>query len=134
VKRLTLAVGALLAAAGLGLTIFPALVSWLAQHPLTPLQLYTSAAIRIAIGALFISAARTARLPWVLRVLGAIAIMAGTATVFIGIDRARAIVDWTSHQGAAVVRLFGLLALVLGALVVYACGSLRRARATQGGA
>jgi hypothetical protein len=91
------------------------------------LQLYTSALIRVAIGVLFLSVARTARVPGVLRVLGAIAIIAGAATVFVGVERARAIADWTSHQEAAVVRLFGLLPLVLGALVVYACGSLRRA-------
>jgi len=47
-----------------------------------------------------------ARLPWVLQVLGAIAIVAGAATVFIGVDRARAIaLDIASGSGRrAVVR------------------------------
>ena len=126
-KSLVFAVGALLVAAGLTLMLFPAVAAWLAQHPLTLLQLYTSAVIRIAIGVLFLSVARTGRVPWVLPVLGAIAIIAGAATVLIGVDRARAIADWTSHQGGTVVRLFGLLPLVLGALVVYACGPVRRA-------
>ena|SRR6266851_8312272 len=126
-KGLAVGVGSLIAAAGLALILFPGIVTWLAQHPLMPLELYTSAVIRVAIGILFISVAQMARLPWVLQVLGAIAIVAGVATVFIGVDRARAIADWTSHQGVAVVRLFGLLPLVLGALVVYACGPVRRA-------
>ena len=126
-KRLVIAVGALLVAAGLALILFPAVVAWLARHPVTHLQLYTSAVIRIAIGVLFLSVARTARMPLVLQVLGAISIVAGAATVFIGVDRAQAIADWISHQAVTVVRCFGLLPLVLGAAVVYASGPVRRA-------
>jgi hypothetical protein len=127
VKSLALAVGALIAAAGLILIVFPDIVPWLAVHPLTLFELFTSAIIRIAIGILFISAARTARIPWLLQLLGGFAIVAGIATVFIGVDRARAIAEWMSQQGVGAVRVFGLLPLVLGALVIYACGPVRRA-------
>lgn len=126
-KSLALVVGALIAVAGLILIVFPGIVPWLAVHPLTLLELFTSAIIRIAIGILFISAARTARIPGLLQWLGGIAILAGIATVFIGVDRARAIAEWMSQQGVGAVRAFGLLPLVLGALVIYACGPLRRA-------
>ena len=126
-KGLSLVIGALIAAAGLVLIVFPGIVGWLSQHPLTPLELYTSAVIRIAIGAAFMMAARTARSPQLLQVLGAIAIIAGIATVFLGVERAQAIAAWMSQQGGGVVRLFGLLPLVLGVLVVFACGPVRRA-------
>lgn len=126
-KGLTLAVGVLLITAGVTLILFPGLVPWLAQHPLTSLEVYASAVIRIAIGLLLISVARGARVPGVLRMLGGIALIAGVATLFIGIDRAQAIAAWTSQRGAGVVRLFGLLPVVLGVLVVYACGPVRRA-------
>ena len=76
---------------------------------------------------LFILVARSTRMPWLLQVLGGITILAGVATLFLGLGRARAIAEWTLQQGARVVRLFGLLPLVLGALVVYACGAVRRA-------
>jgi hypothetical protein len=127
VKSLALVVGALIALAGLLLIIFPGIVPWLAVHPVTLLELVASAIVRIAIGILFISAARTARIPWLLQLLGGIAIFAGIATVFLGVDRARAITEWMSQQGAGEVRVFGLLPLVLGALVIYGCGSMRRA-------
>ena len=126
-KSLALVVGALIAIAGLILIVFPGIVPWLAVHPLTLLELFTSAIIRIAIGILFISVARTARIPWLLQLLGGIAIVAGIATVFIGVGRARAIAEWMSQQGVGAVRVFGLLPLVLGALVIYACGPVRRA-------
>jgi hypothetical protein len=127
VKSLALVVGALIALAGLILIIFPGIVLWLAVHPLTLLELFASAMIRIAIGILFISAARTARIPWLLQLLGGIAIVAGVATVFIGVDRAQAIAEWMAQQGVGVVRVFGLLPLLLGVLVIYACGPVRRA-------
>jgi len=127
VKSLALVVGALIAVAGLILIVFPDIVPWLAVHPLTLLELFASAMIRIAIGLLFISAARTARIPWLLQLLGGIAIVAGGATVFIGVDRAQAIAEWMTQQGVGVVRVFGLLPVLLGVLVIYACGPVRRA-------
>ncbi len=126
-KSLALVVGALIAVAGLILIVFPDIVPWLAVHPLTLLELFASAMIRIAIGLLFISAARTARIPWLLQLLGGIAIVAGGATVFIGVDRAQAIAEWMTQQGVGVVRVFGLLPVLLGVLVIYACGPVRRA-------
>jgi hypothetical protein len=127
VKSLARVVGALIAVAGLTLIVVPVIVPWLALHPLTLFELFASAIIRIAIGILFISAARTARIPWLLQLLGGIAIVAGVATLFIGVDRARAIAEWMSQQGVGVVRVFGLLPLLLGVLVIYACGPVRRA-------
>ena len=83
--------------------------------------------IRIAIGVLFISVARDARRPWLLRALGGVAVFAGVGTLFLGVQRAGAIADWISQRGMETVRAFGLLPLVLGALVIYACGPARRA-------
>jgi len=126
-KTLAFVVGTLIAAAGVAIFLFPSGVTWLAQHPPTSLELYSSAVIRVLIGVLFIAGAPTARIPWLLQALGAIAIIAGAAALFIGVERATAIADWTAHQPVAVIRLLGFLPLVLGALVVYASGPVRRA-------
>jgi hypothetical protein len=127
VKSLALGVGALLASAGVLIVLSPATVLAVARHPITPLQLYASGLVRIAIGLLFIAAARGARIPWVLQLLGAVSLLAGLATFFLGVERAQRIAGWVAQQGLDVVRFFGVVPLVLGLLVVYGCGSVRRA-------
>ncbi len=115
------------AVAGLAILLMPAGVLSLAGHSVSPPQLYASGILRIAIGVLFISVAGDARVPWLLRVLGGVALVAGIGALFLGVQPARAIADWLSQQSLDVVRLLGLLPLALGILVIYACGSTRRA-------
>ena len=113
--------------AGVIVVLFPAAVLSLARHPITPLQLYASGVIRVVIGLLFIAAARSARVPGLLQLLGTVSVFAGLATFFMGLQRAERIAGWFGHQSLGVVRLLGLVPLVLGALVLYGCGSVRRA-------
>lgn len=126
-KRLGLAVGLLITAAGVFVSLVPSAVIRFAQHGVTALELYASAVTRVGIGALFILVAPASRLPRLLRIFGIIAVMAGIVTPFLGVARAQTIADWVSHQGLGLVRAFGLLALAIGAAIVYACGPLRRA-------
>ena len=126
-KRLALAVGLLITAAGVVVSLVPSAVIRFAQHAVTPFELYASAITRVGIGVVFIVAAPTCRLPRLLRVFGMIAVMAGLVTPFLGVARAQTIADWVSHQGLGLVRSFGLLALAIGAAIVYACGPRRRA-------
>jgi uncharacterized protein YjeT (DUF2065 family) len=127
VKALALAVGLIITLAGLVLMVVPAAVLSFAQHTMTPLELYSSGAIRIGIGLLLIFVAESSRMPRLLRILGAFALVAGGATLFLGLERAQAIADWTSRQGTSVVRGLGLVPIAIGALIVYACAPMRRA-------
>ncbi len=126
-KTLTIVVGTIICLAGLAILLFPAPVVWLAARPLTSPQLYVSGLIRIALGVLFVSVASTARIPWLMRALGGISLLAGIGTFFLGLQRAGAIAAWISGATFTTLRLLGLIPLILGALVIYACGPARRA-------
>jgi uncharacterized protein YjeT (DUF2065 family) len=126
-KTLVLAVGALIVIAGLGVFLFPAAVLALARHPVTRLQLYASAVIRVGLGALFIAVARDARLPWLLRLIGGFLLVAGIGTFLLGLERAGAIANWISQRSPTEVRLFGTVPVILGVLVIHACRGARRA-------
>jgi len=127
VQRLAFAVGLLIAAAGIVMVAVPGFVLGLAQHPMVSAQLYASAVIRIGIGLLFWRVASVSRTPALLRVLGAMGLTVGVATLFVGVDRAQAIASWVCHQSLGTVRTFGLLPLALGAAIMYACAPVRRA-------
>ena len=99
-----------------------------AQQIVTPAGLYVIAVLRMAIGMILLAAASRSRFPKVLYLFGALAIVGGFATLFLGIERARAIADWASFQGAIVIRLFGLFALALGSFIAYATSNKPFAR------
>src|SRR5476651_2371172 len=84
-------------------------------HLLTPVGLYGVAALRIGIGVVLVSTASASRTPNTLRILGVIILLAGVATAFVGVDRARAMLDWWTAQGPAFIRLSAGVAIALGA-------------------
>jgi hypothetical protein len=86
----------------------------------TPGGLYFAAAVRLVMGAAFFFAAPDSSAPKVLRILGAVVIVAGVITLFFGLERFRGLIDWWLAHRSAFVRPFAAFALVLGILLTYA--------------
>ena len=108
----------------------PSGLVWIAKHSGTSSAFYLIAAVRIAFGAVLISVASASRAPRGLRLMGYIILLAGIATGLtglVGIERARAIIDWWLQQGSGVIRVTSVLLLALGGYVAYACAPVRRA-------
>jgi hypothetical protein len=85
----------------------------------SPAGLLAAGAIRVVFGAVLIFAAPATRAPRTLRVVGVVIVVAGLITPFFGVDRARAILDWWSSQGAALSRIFPAVILALGGILIY---------------
>jgi len=70
-------------------------------------------------------------MPRTVRVIGIVALLAGLATPFIGVERARAILDWWLAPGSVVVRVSCIFSVAFGCFVLYAViGRRRDARIT----
>src|ERR1051325_2881017 len=94
VKTLVFVVGLVIIAIGAVGIVAPSVLLWIAQHPVTTVELYLIAGGRVAVGSLLLAVAATSRAPRTLRVLGAIAVIAGIATPFLGVARVQLMVDW----------------------------------------
>lgn len=119
----------MLAVGEIGL-LMPSTLVWIAQRFGTPLQWYAIGAVRVAFGVLLLSVAATSRAPRTLRVVAFIPLLAGLgalATPFVGVERARALLEWWSQLGPGYVRLSALSLLLLGGFIAYACAPARRA-------
>lgn len=92
----------------------------IAQFTTTPTGLYVVAAVRLGIGAVLLGVASRSKFPTILRVLGLLALIGGIATLFLGSDRAHAIVNWIEAFGTVLIRGFGVFALLLGSFIAYA--------------
>jgi len=92
----------------------------------TPERLYTAAAVRIAMGLVVILSASTSRAPKTLRVLGVVMCLQGLAATLMGPDHARAVMEWETMQGTALLRVGAAVALVAGGFMVFAVTGRRR--------
>src|SRR5262245_13476745 len=80
--------------------------------------LYVAAAIRIVLGLALVLAASGARAPAAVRVIGVVILAAGLLTLVIGLDRARAILEWLVASGPVWTRLAGAVAIAFGSLLL----------------
>jgi hypothetical protein len=122
VTSIALFIGLFITAVSIVGAVAPSVLLTVAQYFVTPLGLYAAAALRIAFGIVLVRAASASRAPAALRTLGFVVLVAGFMTLFVGVDRARAMLEWLSAQGSAFTRLLYGLALALGVFVVHAVG------------
>ena len=126
-KLLALLIGLFVMAVGLVGVAAPSVLMRVAELTVTSVGLYAIAALRIGIGIVLILVAPTSRAPKLLRVFGIIALVAGLTTPVVGVDRARAILDWESAQGPALIRFGAGFALAFGGFIAFAVAGRRAA-------
>ena len=85
----------------------------------TPVGLYAAGAVRVAMGLVLIRSARISRAPRTLRALGVVVCMQGLAAMFLGLDRARAILEWEARH-TALLRVGAVVALAAGGFIAFA--------------
>jgi hypothetical protein len=86
----------------------------------TPVRLYAAAAVRVAMGLVVILGATASRAPRTLRALGAVMCMQGLSAALLGPDHARAVLEWETSQGPALLRVGAALALAAGGFMAFA--------------
>ena len=69
--------------------------------------------------AFFLLAASQCRLPWVLTVLGALSLIKGVVFFIFKFERVKAVLDWWDKRSLLAMRLVGLAASAIGALIFY---------------
>jgi hypothetical protein len=121
-----IALGVLIAAVGLTGVADPSVLFKVGRSLQSPGALYWIAAIRIAFGALLIWAAPASRASRLLRVIGAIVVVAGLITPLIGVERIQAVLTWWENQGRLFMRATPGIAVLLGGLIIYTFSPTRR--------
>src|SRR5207249_3598117 len=99
------------------------------EYLATTVGLYAGGAFRFAMGLVLILFAPASRAPKTLRALGAVVCVQGLASAlgpqFVGVDRARALLEWEAKQGPALLRVGAVLALATGGFVAFTATTRR---------
>ena len=91
----------------------------------TPVRLYAAGAVRAAMGLVVILCAPGSRAPKTLRALGAVMCMQALVATLLGPDRARAVLEWETMQGTALLRVGAAVAVAAGGFVAFAVSGHR---------
>ena len=120
-----LLIGLLIVVQGIVGLVAPESFLQLIQFIQTPPNIYVAAVVRIAFGIILFLAAPQSRAPVALRILGALILVGGLMTPFLGVRVADLILGWWS-QGPGIVRAWAAGALVIGFFIVYATARQQR--------
>ena len=85
----------------------------------TPGRFYTAGAVRVAMGLVLILAASSSRWPRSLRVLGAVICLQGITANLLGLERARAILEWEA-MSPALLRAGAVVAFATSGIIAFA--------------
>ena len=91
----------------------------------TPVGLYAAGVVRLTMGLVVILYAPASRAPKSLRALGALMCMQALAATVLGPDRARAVLEWETMQGTALLRVGAAVALAAGCFLAFAVSGRR---------
>ncbi len=86
----------------------------------TPSLFYAAGAVRFAMGLGLILAASNSRWPRTLRALGGVVCLQGLSATLLGLNHARAIMEWEGMQGSALLRAGAVVALASGCFIIFA--------------
>jgi hypothetical protein len=95
----------------------------------TPGLFYAVVAVRSAMGLGLVVAASHSRWPRTLRLLGVVVCLQGVSATLLGLDHARAIMEWEGMQRHLLLRAGAAVALASGGFIVFAV--TRRSSAEQ---
>jgi hypothetical protein len=123
VRLLGLVIGALVIVGSAISFAAPDLRLSLESWVITPAGLYGIAALRIAIGLVFVLAAPASRAPRTVRVLGLAVIVAGVMTPWFGVARSRAVLNWLASAGPLLMHLDAVVGMAIGGFLVYVFGT-----------
>jgi len=98
----------------------PTVMKWLIGFFKKGKRIYFAGLIRFALATVFLVAARECKNFWVIFAFGILFIISGLLIFVLGPKKLNSILDWYQKQSLLLLRLIALIALAIGALIIYA--------------
>jgi hypothetical protein len=82
--------------------------------------IYVAALLKSAIGIVLLISALSCNKPWIVITFGLLALFAGILMLTSKIEKTRAFLDWWRQLSLTTFRVFGIIAIALGGILIYA--------------
>jgi hypothetical protein len=117
---LALILSAFVAAMGVLAIFFPGRADDMARLFADKTGLWVATAIRAVLGLGLLAAAEDSKAPALLRILGGLILIVAAATLLLGLDRHRRMIDWWLARNRTIQIAWGAAAFALGVFLIYA--------------
>jgi hypothetical protein len=115
-RYLPVALAGIIISLGVAVTVVPGMVIAASQSFVSLTGIYFAAALRCAVGGALLFVARGSRAPAILRIMGAASLVAGLTMPLLGVDSAKARIEWEAEH-MMFFRLEGVLFVWAGVIV-----------------
>ncbi len=112
-------IGIVIAAAGIVYLLKPDVMKWLMKFFKQGNRIYFAGLLRLVLAVIFLLAARECDITWVIVLFGILFLIGGLLIFVLGPQKIRWILDWYQKQSVLFLRLLALIALAIGAIIIY---------------
>lgn len=106
---------------GLGELFIPSVMRDAIKKVLSKINHRIIGFIPLLVGILLFSASETTRLVWAVKIIGLLTILNGLVIIFGPADKYRGLIGFAVGATDTAYRLFGIITLIVGFLLLYAC-------------
>ena len=98
----------------------PAIMKQYAEFWKKGKRIYAGAGLSALIGVIFLAAASQCAVAWVIKIFGILALAKGIALFALKPEKSIAMIDWWMGRPPELMRFMGIVAIAIGALLIYA--------------
>ena len=111
--------GIVIVAVGIVYLLRPDVMKWLIEFFKQGKRIYFAGLIRLALAVIFLLGARECDITWVIVVFGILFLIGGLLIFILGPEKIGRILDWYQKQSVLFLRLIAVIALAIGAIIIY---------------
>jgi uncharacterized protein YjeT (DUF2065 family) len=82
-------------------------------------RIYFAGLMRFALAVVFLLGARECDISWVIAAFGVLFLIGGLLIFILGAEKLKSIIDWWQKKSPLLLRLMALIALAIGAVIIY---------------
>jgi uncharacterized protein YjeT (DUF2065 family) len=112
-------IGIIFVAVGIVYLLKPDVMKWLMGFFKKGKRIYLAGLIRFVLAVIFLLAANQCKIPWVIIAFGILFMLSGLLVFTLGSERIKSILDWWQKQSPLLLRVIALIALAVGAVIIY---------------
>ena len=111
--------GIVIVVVGIVYLLRPDVMKWLLEFLKQGKRIYFAGLIRLALAVIFLLGATQCSKPKVIGAFGILFLIGGLLIFILGPQKLRRILDWYQKQSALLLRVLAVLALAIGAIIIY---------------
>jgi uncharacterized protein YjeT (DUF2065 family) len=112
-------IGIIIVALAIAYLLKPEFMTYVMEFFKEGKRIYFAGLIRLMLAVIFLLAAHECDITWVIVLFGILFLISGLLMFALGLERIKSIIGWWQKQSVFTLRIFALVAFIIGVLIIY---------------